>query len=993
MLYTLDSSMNFWNFFKVKNLFVLWFAGMLPAWLQAQSHFVNPMVGTDGHGHTFPGAVLPFGMIQMSPDTRIDGSWDGCSGYHYSDSLIYGFSQTHLSGTGVSDYGDFLLMPSSGTWSLDPLRYRSAFSHHQEQASPGYYAVQLRNGVEVEMIAGLRAGMHHYQFPKGRSSYLLLDLMHRDRLLEGRVEKVDAYRWKMMRRSDAWARDQHCYGYLEFSSPATVVMDSASCKMVWSFDCPKGELWVKVAISGVDQEGARLNMVSELQEGKPATRATRDRTKESIKAWKRLKASATQTWNQALGVIEIEDPDTMRIRTFYTALYHCMIHPSLASDADGRYRGRDGLIHRADGFDYYTVFSLWDTYRALHPLWTWLDPKRTRDFVMTFLEQYKQAGRLPVWEFASNETNCMIGYHSASVIADAMVKGIQGFNRKLALEAMQHSANQDYEGITYLRDHGHLNVESCSESVSKQLEYAYDDWCIAKAALATGDTVLYNNYLQRSGSWRNILDSASGMMRPRVNGQWLSPFDPREVNNHYTEANAWQTSFYVPQDVYGWVEAVGGPARADALMDTLFLTQSKTVGREQADITGLIGQYAHGNEPSHHIAYLYHYLGKPAKTLAQVRRIQDDFYSDRPDGLIGNEDCGQMSAWYVLSSMGLYPLAPGSTEWIWSVPSFARVIVHLPQGKKLIMNTAAPYRRGTAWPQRLWNKVSQPLALSIDHRQLMEGGVWDIGSEGEVPVGADLVEIPFQLPAIQERSKNFRSVPLIEASSARFGDSLIVSIRSDRSTAGIRYALGSADPVKEGLPYSGPLTLYRSDTVSAVATDGVGRPGFVVSARYSRIDPNLKVSLTYPYNRQYHAGGPLALVDGIEGDGAWRKGHWHGYQGSPFEAVLELPQATIVDSIGAGFLQDVRSWIVLPSKVEFWAKKTSNHDWVFLGETTHQQSATNLEVFRQNLGIRCSALGPWSHLKVTAQQYGALPAWHPGAGEESFIFVDEIRWK
>ncbi|MFM7379820.1 MAG: GH92 family glycosyl hydrolase, partial [Bacteroidota bacterium] len=1002
MIYTLDNPMNsrkFKNFFKVKNLFVLWFAGLLPAWLQAQSNFVNPLVGTDGHGHTFPGAVLPFGMIQMSPDTRIDGSWDGCSGYHYSDSLIYGFSQTHLSGTGVSDYGDFLLMPSSGTWSLDPLRYRSAFSHQHEKASAGYYAVELGNGVDVEMIAGLRAGMHRYQFPKGQSSYLLLDLQHRDRLLEGRVEKVDAYRWKMMRRSDAWARDQHCYGFLEFSSPATVVMDSAACKLVWSFDCPNGELWVKIAISGVDQEGARLNMVSELQVGQSDKEATKDRakkatkdrakdrTKEFIQVWKRLKASATQTWNQALGVIEIEDPDTARIRTFYTALYRCMIHPSLASDADGRYRGRDGLIHRAEGFDYYTVFSLWDTYRALHPLWTWLDPKRTRDFVMTFLEQYKQVGRLPVWEFASNETNCMIGYHSVSVIADAMVKGIQGFDRKLALEAMQHSANQDYEGIAYLRDHGHLNVEACSESVSKQLEYAYDDWCIAQAALATGDSLLYRNYLQRSGSWRNILDSASGMMRPRVNGQWLSPFDPKEVNNHYTEANAWQTSFYVPQDVYGWVDAVGGPVRAEALLDTLFLTQSKTVGREQADITGLIGQYAHGNEPSHHIAYLYHYLGKPAKTLAEVRRIQDEFYSDRPDGLIGNEDCGQMSAWYVLSSLGLYPLAPGSTEWIWSVPSLAKVTVHLPQAsnhlhqsKKLILNTSAPYRRGTAWPQRFWNKARQPHALSIDHRQLMEGGVWDIGSEGEMAAGAGLSEIPFQLPALQDRSKNFRSVPLIEASSARFGDSLRVSIRSDRSSTGIRYALGSADPVKNGLPYTGPLTLYRSDTVSALAIDAEGRPGFVVTARYSRIDPKLKVSLTYPYNRQYHAGGPLALVDGIEGDGAWRKGHWHGYQGNPFEAVLELPKATMVDSIDAGFLQDVRSWIVLPAKVGFWAKKSSTDDWVFLGEISHQQSVTNLEVFRQPLGIRCAAPGPWSHLKVNALQYGALPAWHPGAG-------------
>jgi predicted alpha-1,2-mannosidase len=891
--------------------------------------------------------------------------------------MLYGFSHTHLSGTGVSDYGDFLFMPMAGTWSLDPSQYRTRFKHDDETASPGHYAVKLTNGIEVDLVAGQRSGLHTLRFPPGQEAYLLLDLKHRDSLIEGRIEQVDPYRWKVYRRSHAWATDQHAYAFVEFSEPASVVNDSASHQVVWSFPSTKSEqapgtgklVMVKVGFSHVDAEGAARNL------------------RQEIPAWNRkdLLNAVTKAWDQALGVVEVQDQDSAKVLTFYTALYHCFVHPSLASDVDGRYRGRNGQILVARDFQYYTVFSLWDTYRALHPLLTLLDSVRTRDFLKTFVAQFEQAGRLPVWELSSNETNCMIGYHSVSVMADALAKGFRDFEVDKAWEAMVHSANQDYEGIAWLRDHGHLGVEACSESVSKNLEYAYDDWCIAQTAKIRGDSVAYRQYLQRSGSWRNLLDSASGMMRPRQNGQWLTPFDPREVNNHYTEANAWQTSFYVPQDVYGWIEAVGGAERAEALLDTLFGTSSKTTGRTQADITGLIGQYAHGNEPSHHIAYLYHYLGRPQKTLNLVRQIQNNFYSDQPDGLVGNEDCGQMSAWYVLSMLGLYPVTPGSTEWMWSVPSLSSYRLRLPNGRTLKVQTDPACTQGTAWPERLVNGQRSD-ALALEHARLMEGGDWTYRPRAYGPPS-------FTLPKRLDAPLPSGSVPLIEADSRIFGDSLRVTVRVQGKEQAIRVATGGADPRTMGVPYTGPLWLRRSDTVSAVVMESGGRPGFVSTAVYRRVDPRLQLKVTHAPNPQYTAGGLLALVDGVQGDKDWRKGGWHGIQGQPFEAVLSLPEKALLRHLDVGFLQDVRSWIVFPTKVSFWVREDENKDWEFWGTAEPRARVRDWTVLREDLGFPKSTPVLAGQIKILAEQFGALPEGHPGVGGQSFLFVDEIRWR
>ena len=685
--------------------------------------YVNPMVGTGGHGHTFPGAVWPFGMVQLSPDTRIDDSWDGCGGYYYEDSFIYGFSHTHLSGTGVSDYGDVLMMPTGGPSSrlpsFNPYAYRSRYSHSTEVAEAGYYSVYLPvYEIKVELTATERMGVHRYTYygSMNQNKYtarILIDLNHRDKLISHGMEQLDERRIGGWRQSKAWANNQWVYFTMEFDHEIARIVTSQDGKQAiveFDFQRSDGErsnpvkLETLVGISFTDAKGARGNLIYEKDMA-----VIRAEAKGAVN-FDACRAQAKDAWNQELSKIKVTsdyEAQAFRVgaesakrdiekRKFYTALYHCMIHPSLASDADGRYRGRDQQIHRAGLYKenappyhkVYSVFSLWDTYRALHPLLSIVDPDRTIDFVRTFLLQYKQGGKLPVWELGSCETECMIGYHSVSVIADVMMKEIgvtrdamgqpkYPFDYKLALEAMIHSARLKDSAFLDLSGQklGYMGIENTAESVSKLLEYAYDDWCISRVAQALPSTPqsVVQEFYARSERWKNLYDEKIGFMRPRVNGGWLSPFDPKEVNNHFTEANAWQYSMYVPHDILGLMDKLGGVNATEKHLDSLFGTDSRTTGRDQADISGLIGQYAHGNEPSHHMAYLYNYCGKPEKAQGIIDYVCKQFYKDSPDGLIGNEDCGQMSAWYVMSAMGLYPVCPGSNVYATGVPQFYEV--------------------------------------------------------------------------------------------------------------------------------------------------------------------------------------------------------------------------------------------------------------------------------------------------------------------------------
>ncbi len=629
---------------------------------RALTGYVNPLVGTDGHGHTTPAAIVPFGMIQPGPDTRLEG-WDGCSGYHYSDDTLYGFSHTHLSGTGCEDYGDLLLMPVSGQWSVvsGQLRdsYKSHFSHKNETAQAGYYKVLLdRDGTQVELTADRRVAYHHYTYADGTDNAVVIDLHHRDVLLSGKILLRDGMLvgW---RESAAWNPDQHLHFAIRGNVDLTDVLFNADSTQAL-VRLPEGsrQLELQVAISGVDIKGAVNNLQAAEYSDFDAARK-----------------GADSTWEAALGKLRVEGGTKEQKSCFYTALYHCMTAPYLWSDVDGRYRGTDNQIHTADsGREVYTVFSLWDTYRALHPLLTQLEPERTVNFVYTAMRNYEQGGELPMWELASHETHCMIGYHAIPMMLEAYIHlheadgTLAGYTPQQLLAAMVATSNRTAEQRAYA-EQGYLSSEIDNESVSKTLEYAYDDWCIAQMAELAGDSATARTYWVRSQSWQNIIDS-DGFAHPKRNGAWLTPFDPTEVNNHFTEANSWQYSTYVPHDIDAWVEHIGGKEKAIAFLDSLFEGHNAMSGRDQADVTGLIGMYAHGNEPSHHAAWLYASLGQPEKTEKYVHKILNELYSSKPDGLCGNEDCGQMSAWYVLASLGMYEVCPGSGQWVKTTPIF-----------------------------------------------------------------------------------------------------------------------------------------------------------------------------------------------------------------------------------------------------------------------------------------------------------------------------------
>jgi predicted alpha-1,2-mannosidase len=928
---------------------------------QKLHQLVNPMIGTGGHGHTYPGATVPFGMVQLSPDTRIDGSWDGCSGYHYDDSTIYGFSHTHLNGTGCSDFGDIMLMPTMGKPTLDNKIYSSKFSHKNEKASAGFYSVKLdKHNIDVRLTSSTRVGFHEYTFNAAGQANIILDLNHRDLLLGGEVHVINSKTIEVRRESEAWAKNQIVFARIEFSEPMKVTdirsngdymhspeneyIGGSQTAISFSKKVIKGEkILVKVSLSPTSYEGAKLNS-------------------SEIKDWnfERVKKEAEQLWENQLSKIQITEADKNKKTIFYTALYHTMVQPNIAQDIDGKYRGRDNQIHKAEGFDYYSVFSLWDTFRAAHPLYTLIEKKRTADFINTFLKQYEQGGRLPVWELASNETDCMIGYHSVSVMADAMAKGITGFDYEKAFEAAKHSAMLDHLGLEAYKRQGFISMDDEHESVSKTLEYAYDDWCIAQMAEILNKKEDYNYFMKRSQNWKNVFDWNTHFMRPKKNGGWDKPFDAREINNNFTEGNSWQYSFFVPQDIDGMIAAYGGKDKFEAKLDEMFNSESKTTGREQADVTGLIGQYAHGNEPSHHMAYLYNYVGKPEKTTQKVHYILDNFYKNTPDGLIGNEDCGQMSAWYVLSAMGIYAVTPGEISWCTTIPFFDKIKVNF-ENKQF----------------KIITKKSEDIDLVY----------FDEDSNDDVFAVVGMLESDV---------KKIILVPLIQAEGKAFKNTMKVEIISQNPTDKIYYIVFEKDVDYSTIKmtfvsYIKPFYIEASSTIQAYIKNENDQSA-IVSAQFYKKPNNYTIAIQSKYNPQYHAGGPEGLIDGINGTENWRKGDWQGYQSQDFEAVIDLQKEQMVHSFSANCLQDSRSWILFPSTVEYYVSN-DNVNFTLVGSVKNEISpkyeVNKLQNFEFNSATEINA----KYIKVKAYNFGKLPEWHQGFGGDAFIFIDEITIK
>ena len=926
------------------------------AQLNAARDLVNPFIGTGGHGHTFPGACVPNGMVQLSPDTRPDGynDWDGCGGYHYSDSLIYGFSHTHLSGTGVADLCDVLLMPMSGTYTTEPAAYRSAFRKSTERAHAGYYRVMLeRSGIEAELTATARVGVHRYAMPAGQEQFMLIDLRHRDQLLGSSITQVSETEFAGSRRSSSWARDQQVYFVVRFSRAAQLVKSASdSTKAILGIRNSAEPLIVKVGISAVSIEGARKNLDAEVP----------------LWDFDIVRKQAEAAWNAKLNKIQVEGGTREQQRTFYTALYHSYVAPYIFNDVDGHYRGMDGQVHTAD-HNVYTVFSLWDTFRALHPLMTVLEPEMTHDWIKTFLLHHDQGGRLPVWELWGNETDCMIGYHSVSVIADAYANGIRDFDTQKALAAMVATAEQDHFGLKAYRERGYISSEDEPESVSRTLEYAYDDWCIARFAEMIDEPEVAQRFFARSRNWQNLFDPSTGFFRARRNGGFIEPFDPYEVNFHFTEANAWQYGLFMAHDLDHYFRLIGGPSALSTRLDALFEAGTSTTGRQQSDITGLIGQYAHGNEPSHSFAYLYAVSDRPQRVEIYVDRILRELYADRPDGLSGNEDCGQMSAWYVWSALGLYPLLPGDTRLVVGKPLFPKMTLRAGDASIAIVSDIHGGQPDHVEQVR-WNDRDLAEGRWIERGELLKGGTlhFDLGPRAGstgVPPGEE--QASWDGPA---------AVPILDAASRTFLDSLVVNVRC--LTPGELYFR-----INDGMEqrYTGPIVLRESATVTARHGDAR------VTGRYLRIPGGRTVSLQSRYAAQYAAGGDGALVDGLRGGTDFRTGEWQGYEGQDVVFSVDMERMERLGRIGLSVLQDPKSWIWYPAEVEI-ITSMNGRQWsstVVPNAVSRDLQGARQQVLWAELGER-----KVKYIRVVARYAGPCPEGHPGAGGTSWVFADEL---
>jgi len=935
--------------------------------------YVDTFIGTGGHGHTFPGATMPFGMVQLSPDTRLTG-WDGCGAYHYTDSIVYGFSHTHLSGTGVSDYGDILMMPYTGETHFNngadgKAGYRSKFSKQTEEAEPGYYKADLlKNNITAELTVTARAGFHKYKFNNEEEKKLIIDLDHRDKLIDFKIIEVDEFHINGYRYSNAWAEDQRIHFSIKFNKAIkSVAYNKEKSIAALTFNKSANEeekvLMAQVGISAVDIEGAEKNRTAELTDWN----------------FEAVKNEAQKTWEKELSKIKVSSNDEDKMVVFYSALYHTMIAPNLYTDVDGRYRGTDFKIHTAKDHTQYTIFSLWDTYRAAHPLYTIIDEKRTTDFIKTFIHQYEQGGSLPMWELANNYTGCMIGYHAVPVIADAYIKGIKGFDADLALEAMVANATADKLGISEYAQYGFLPGELEAECVSKTLEYAYDDWTIAQMAYAMGEYDTANKYYLRAQNYKNVFDPETKFMRARLNNRWFYPFKPEEVNYNYTEANAWQYSYYVPQDVVGWMVMLGGPKALSQKLDDLFSANSASSGRDQVDITGLIGQYAHGNEPSHHIAYLYNYVGEANKTQKLTRQIMDDLYTSAPDGYSGNEDCGQMSAWLVLSALGFYPVTPGSVDYIIGSPWFDKAEINLENGKTFTIN-AKNNSDENIYIQSLSVNNNSYSKSYITHQMIKDGATLDF-EMGNKPskFGSEIEDWPVSAIKTQKTV----AVPAVIAGEKAFFKSTEVVLATATDEAEIYYSINDEAEQK----YKAPITITEN-TILKVRADKANHKGSAtVESTFLKMEENRSIRLKTEYGNHYAAGGDKALIDYIRGGNDYRTGSWQGYEGVDIEAIVYLEKLKDVSELSIGFLQDENSWIFMPTEVSFYTSKNGKK-FNLAGTVSHDVSPRDKGSIIKDFAINTNTKA--RYIKVIANNLGVCPEYHKGAGGKCWIFADEI---
>ena len=842
---------------------------------------VDPMIGTDWNGHTFPGATLPYGMVQLSPDTKTE-TWNNCSGYHYSDKSILGFSHTHYSGTGAGGGSDIMFMPTVGNIQLNSGEnkgtdnyvrtdgetklntdefdntkngYRSKFSHDNEFASPGYYSVFLDDyEVQAELTTTQRVGFHKYTFPKTQQANIILDLVHGNSdwpdslFLQVKNNEISGYR----AASGGLDGTKTIYFVAEFSKPfesyGLVVNDTIldkrtsakgkNVKAFFRFSTNENEsILLKVAISTINIEGARKNMKAELPKWD----------------FELTRKSAEEVWNIELNKIDIEGGTKEQQKIFYTALYHSFIHPNIYMDVDRQYRSTNGKVYKADDFDNYTNFSLWDTFRALHPLQTIINPERTTQFIKTFIERYEHALNMPIMEFSGNECYSMIGYHSLPVMADAYVKGIRDYDVQKAFNAMKQLADGERTGKKAYLQYGFIPFDFKGQAASRTLEYSYDDWCVTRLARDFNETD-YQYYNQRGKFYQNIYSKKHGFMCPKSSAyKWLENFDPMEGTHQFTEANAYQYTPSVMQDIEGLIKLIGGDKEFEKWLDISFSTETDTTKMTIPDVTGMIGQYAHGNEPSHHIAYLYNYVGTAHKTQKLIRQILTTLYTHKPDGISGNEDAGQMSAWFVLSSMGFYSVTPGMNYYVIGSPLFDKVTINLENGKKfkIIAKNNKPenvYIQSVTLNEKPYSKSH------LKHADIINGSelVFNMGKEPNTEWGKTKENRPY--------SDKYESAPMPKFSftGRRFLDSSAVSLSCKNKNAIIRYTLDGTQPDKNSKEYMQTLSIKESTIIKARCFVEGLQAGYPVSINFQKLNlkaaqivSSLKPGLKYVYKEGF----------------------------------------------------------------------------------------------------------------------------------------------
>ncbi len=964
---------------KFISTFFLLLSLNLTSWAQdTHTHlvdYVNPFIGTGGTGHTFPGATLPHGMVQLSPDTRVEG-WESCAGYYYPDNQILGFSHTHLSGTGVPDLGDILVLPISNKPNVQHYKngkpyIKARIDKVSEKASPGYYKVNLPDeAIQVELSCTDRVGWHKYSYTKAHGS-VFVDLQHRDQLIDSKLNIVNDKELTGFRISRGWARRQHVYFVMQFSRPVELVdsMKSDITKIFRIKDESLEPLIVKVGISAVSIEGARKNLIAEAP------------------GWdfEAVKAKASATWEKELAKIEVKGKNHNDMVNFYTALYHVNIAPNVFCDVDSMYRAMDDKTYKAKDFVPYTVFSIWDTYRAAHPLFTIIDRKRTLDYIKTMLDHYQKAGHLPVWELDGNETWCMIGYHAVSVIADAYIKGIRDFDANLALEAMQSFATSKRFGIDHYVKDDYLAADVEGESVSKTLEYAYDDWCIAQMARAMGKQEVYTEYIKRAQYYKNLLDPKSTFMRPKADNHLLEPFSPTEINMHFTEANSWQYSFYVPQDVENFKRYLGGNKGMESKLDQLFSTTDKLSGRDQSDVTGLIGQYAHGNEPSHHITYMYNYCGAAYKTQKLTRQICKTMYlNDAENGLCGNEDCGQMSAWYILSSLGLYQLSPGNDYYDITTPLFDESTINLENGKKFKITTNANddnsnYIQDISVAGRnmnrsyiLYDEIRNGMSLKMNLGSAANKTLWTEETAHAPSNIKDAVITP---------------LPFVSSGNTVFVKAVNVELEDLENGANLFYSIDQDSPKSSFIKYTKAFSIDKSCKLYYYAVLPKTGDSKIISTSFRKIDDKLHVLGLSEYSTQYTGGGKFALFDGIRGSNDYKSLAWQGYEGNDLVVNIDLGELKSLSEIGLGVLQDQGAWIFYPKYLEVMTSEDG---------TTYKpfgRADNNIDPLKdgrmiQDLLVKGSVKA--KYIKLKAASLGIIPSGHEGAGSKAWIFADEV---